>query len=112
MGSATPEQRVQARAEAFWKARVKAEPAAAYALMTPAYRALRDQQAFLKQFGAGSGAESSQIAKVTCEPEKCTVRVGLTGKPVVPGLNLPTVTTYMDETWLLVDGQWWRHEAP
>lgn len=112
MGSKTPEQLVQQRAEAYWKARQGADVKAAYALLTPAYRGLRDEQAFRQQFGAGSPILASKVDKVTCEAEKCTARVALTAKPSIPGLNLPSITTYMDDTWLLVDGQWWRHETP
>lgn len=112
MGGQTPEQKVQARAEAFWKARLAGDAKAAYALMTPAYRGLRDEPSFVKQFGERAPVIKSEITKVTCEVEKCIAQVGLTAKPTVPGLALPTVTGYMDETWLLVDGQWWRHEAP
>lgn len=112
MGAQTPEQKVQARAEAFWKARVAGDAKAAYALMTPAYRGLRDEPSFVKQFGEKAPVMESKITKVTCEAEKCIAQVSLTAKPMVPGLALPTVTGYIDETWLLVDGQWWRHEAP
>ena len=112
MGAQTPEQKVQARAEAFWKARQAGDAKAAYALMTPAYRGLRDEPSFLKQFGEKAPVLESKVTKVTCEAEKCIAQVGLTAKPMVPGLALPVVTGYIDETWLLVDGQWWRHEAP
>lgn len=103
---------MQARAETYWQARIAGDVKAAYALLTPAYRSLRDEQAFQRQFGAQIAVLESKVTNVTCEAEKCVARVGLTTKPVVPGLGLPTVTAYLDETWLLVDGQWWRHEAP
>jgi len=111
-GSAAPEQQVQERATLFWKARTSADPKTAYSLLTPAYRDLRNEQDFTRQFGPSAPVMRSEVAKVTCEPEKCTVRMALTAKPSVPGLSLPVVTAYMDETWLLVDGQWWRHEEP
>lgn len=112
LGQQTPEQQVQQRAEAYWKARQSADFKAAYALLTPAYRGLWDEQAFRQQFGAGARILGVKVDGVTCESEKCVARVGLTAKPAIPGLNLPSITTYMDDTWLLVDGQWWRHETP
>ena len=112
LGEKTPEQQVRERAETFWKARTTADAKTAYALLTPAYRGLRTEQDFVRQAGQGSPAKSSKVADVSCEPEKCNVRVALTAKPTVPGLNLPEVTGYKSETWLLVDGQWWRHEEP
>lgn len=113
LGPQTPEQQVQARAGTYWKARASADQSAAYALLTPAYRGLYSEQDFVKQFGAGVNVKETRVAKVTCEAaDRCTANIGLTAKPVVPGLNLPEVTSYIDETWVLEQGQWWRFQAP
>lgn len=112
MGEKKPEQQVQERAATFWKARTSADMKTAYGLLTPAYRGLRTEQDFARKVGSAAHITRSEVAKVTCEPEKCTANIALTAKPSVPNLNLPEITSYMDETWLLVDGQWWRHEEP
>lgn len=113
VGQQTPEQQVEARANAYWKARVGADPKAAYAFLTPAYKGLRSEQDFARQFGTGISAKKAVVNKVTCETaEKCLANVALTAKPSLPGLSLPEVTSYFDDTWLFEDGQWWRHEAP
>ncbi|UCU99849.1 hypothetical protein [Acidovorax radicis] len=113
MGPQTPEQQVESRAATYWKARASADPKTAYALLAPAYRDLKSEKDFVGQFGAGANLRDTGVAKVTCEaPDRCTARISLTAKPMVPGLNLPVVTTYLDDTWVLEQGQWWRFEAP
>lgn len=113
LGPQTPEQQVQARAAAYWKARASADPSTAYALLAPAYRGLHSEQDFVKQFGAGANVKETRVAKVTCEAaDRCTASIGLTAKPTVPGLNLPEVTSYLDDAWVLEQGQWWRFQAP
>ncbi|MFN3438474.1 MAG: hypothetical protein ACK41V_12315 [Acidovorax sp.] len=113
MGNQTPEQQVEARAAAYWKARATSDHKTAYSLLAPAYRNLASEQDFVKLHGAGANVKETGVAKVTCEAQdRCTARVSLTAKPMVPGLNLPLVTTYMDDTWVLEQGQWWRFQAP
>ena len=106
----TPEQAVQQRATAYWKARVAGQVDKAYALSIPSYRKLRTEAQFKLQFGAGASVESAEVAKVVCEAEKCTVKVKLGVKPALMGLKVGTIATYVDETWLLEDGQWWRYQ--
>lgn len=110
---ASPEQQVRERATAYWQARIKSEAPEAYGLLAPAYRALRSEQDFIKQFGSGISAKDVQVAKVTCEtPDRCIANIGMTVKPTLPGLNLPEVISYLDEVWVLEQGQWWRFQAP
>lgn len=112
LGSPTPEQQVQERATAFWNARLKADAKTAYGLLTPAYRDMRSEQDFVKSNGGGIAAQKVEVVKVACEAEKCTANIAITGKPSVPGLNLPVLTSYMDDTWVQDQGQWWRYLAP
>ncbi len=109
---ATPEQQVQERANAFWQARIQGDVPTAYHLLAPAYRSLRSQEDFAKDNGRQIAVQKIEVASVSCEPQKCVARLALTGKPVVPGLNLPALTTYMDDAWVLEEGQWWRFENP
>lgn len=112
LSKSTPEQQVQERANAFWSARLKADARAAYSLLVPAYRDLRSEQDFVRSNSAGIAAQKVEVVKVTCEAEKCTANIAITGKPSVPGLNLPAITTYLDEAWVLERGEWWRYQAP
>ncbi len=110
MGGGTPEQVVQKRAEAYWKARLEGKYEAAYALSTPAYRKLRTAEQFSKQYGASVAAKAAEVTKVTCDAVRCETQVRLDVKPGIPGLNLPIVPMYVNEVWLLEDGQWWHFQ--
>ena len=112
LGAATPEQQVRERATAFWNARLKADPQTAYGLLTPAYRSLRSEKEFVQSNNSGVSAQKVEVGDVTCEEEKCTVRIGITAKPSIPGLTLPVITNYLDDIWLKEQGQWWRYVAP
>lgn len=110
MGAGTPEKIVEARSNAYWKARVAADYKTAYALSTPSYRQLRTEEQFRKKFGSGAAVKSGEATSITCEPEKCKVRIRIEASPALTGVNVGTITTHMDEIWLLEDGQWWHHQ--
>ena len=78
----------------------------------PPYRNLRTEAQFKQQFGAGASVEGAEVNKVTCEAEKCTAQIKISVKPALMGLKLDTIATYLDEVWLLEDGQWWHYQEP
>lgn len=106
----TPEQIVQKRAADYWNARVAGQFDKAYVLSTPSYRKLRTEAQFNRQFGAGASFESAEVNKVECEPEKCMVQMKLGVKPAILGINLGTVPIFVNETWVLEEGNWWRYQ--
>lgn len=111
LGASTPEEIVGQRAAEYWKARIAGQYEKAWALSTPAYRSIKTAEQFRMQFGAGTMAQAAVPHSVTCESgEKCTVRMKLSAKPPIIGMNLDTIDTYVDEAWLLEDGRWWRHQ--
>ena len=110
LSPSTPEQIVQKRATDYWKARVAGQVDKAYALSTPSYRKLRTPAQFKLQFGAGASVEEAKVTKVTCEAEKCTAQIRLGVKPALLGMKLGTISTHLDEVWLLEDGQWWHQQ--
>lgn len=112
LGPATPERTVQERATTFWQARLKGDLPAAYALLTPAYRGLRSQDDYARANGKQVTIEKVKVTKVSCEKDKCLATLAMTSKPMIPGMTLPEITNYMDDTWVLDDGQWWRFQAP
>lgn len=111
LGNTTPEEKVQQRAEAFWQARLKGEPEKAYALLSPAYRKVRTFEQYRAQYGAATGVKAASVVNVTCEAEKCTARIKIEATPALMGVNVGTIATGLDETWLLEDGQWWRFQS-
>ena len=110
LGGGTPEQIVAQRSAEYWKARASGDYVKAYAFSTPAYRKLNTADKFRLQFGAGAAIRSGEAIKVSCEAEKCTARIKISATPALVGLNLGTIATYLDEVWLLEDGQWWRYQ--
>ena len=110
LGGGTPEQIVAQRSADYWKARAAGDFVKAYAFSTPSYRKLNTADKFRMQFGAGAAIRSGEAIKVSCEAEKCTARIKISATPALVGLNLGTIATYLDEVWLLEDGQWWRYQ--
>ena len=110
LGGGTPEQIVAQRAAGYWKARAAGDYVKAYSFSTPAYRKVNSAEKFRTQFGAGAAIHGGEAVKVDCEAEKCAARIKISATPALLGLNLGTIATYLDEIWLLEDGQWWRHQ--
>lgn len=106
----TPEQQVGVRAGEYWKARVAGDYVKAYSFATPAYRKVRTAKAYQLQFGAGAAIEQSEVHKVVCAPQRCEVQMKLSVLPFLVGVKIPPIDTYVDEIWLLEDGQWWRFQ--
>jgi hypothetical protein len=109
---ATPEEAAGKRANEYWQERVGRHYDKAYAYTSPAYRETRTADQYTSQFGSGAIITSAEVASVHCEPQKCTVQMKLGVKPLLPNTTLGTISTYVDETWLYEQGQWWLYMAP
>ena len=107
----TPEQVVAERAEARWDALIHRNFEKAWEYTQPAYRALVAQKDYSKQFGAAGQWKGVQVHQVTCEPERCTVRLRLTSTLNVPRFQGQELIGYIDETWVRSDGQWWFYQS-
>lgn len=110
IGTQAPEKVVEKRATDYWKARMSANYEEAYKFSTPGYRKVRTPEQYKLQFGAGAAVVDATVTKVDCEAEKCDVQMRLGVKPAILMLKLDRVETYMNETWLLEDGQWWHYQ--
>ena len=108
----SPEQIVQQRATQYWEARIAGRPDTAYALSTPSYRKLRTEAQFRQQFGAAANVNGADVADVTCVEARCTAKIKILVTPALLGIKTGAVATYMDEIWLLEDGQWWHYQEP
>ena len=107
----TPEDVVRERSEARWDALIKRDFDKAWEYTQPAYRALVAQKDYSKQFGAAGQWKGVQVHQVTCEPERCTVRLRLTSTLNVPRFQGQELIGYIDETWVRSDGQWWFYQS-
>ena len=108
LGPQTPEQVVQQRSQEYWKARLANQTAAAYAMTSPSYRNLRSESQFSGQYPRPATVQSAEVLDVKCSSgERCSARIRLNVKPMIPGVKLTTMTTHLDEVWLLEEGRWW-----
>lgn len=112
MGPQTPEQEVQARAEARWDALVKRDFVKAYGFTQPGFRAVVKPEDYIRRFGTAGRWKGAQIHEATCEAARCTVRVRLTTEVMIPRFrrSIPEVVGYHDEIWVREGGQWWFFE--
>lgn len=105
-----PERTVEQRATEYWHARLDGRPDKTYELTTPAHRQLRTLQQYRVK-ATGLAAKSAEVVGVKCEPERCVVRIKLAVQPGIATVKLDSVEMYMDDVWVLEDGQWWHYEA-
>jgi hypothetical protein len=105
------EQIVLERAQARWNALVERDFAAAYAFLTSGYRAVVPLQTYRRQSTGPAQWEGAKAQSAKCEAARCIVSVEITFRLGLPGHADRVQTTYVDETWVLEDGQWFKYEA-
>ena len=111
----TPEAAVRARAQQNWNARIAGELDKTYAFTTPSYRGATSLDKYKKGFGGAVQLTSAEVATVECESaDKCVSNTKVAAKPLLTlgRRELPPIVTYIDETWLREDGQWWLFPTP
>ena len=108
MDKADPQEQVRQRATQRWQALVAGEFSRAYNYNTPSFRAVVTPDGYRNRFGGAVNWKGAEVVRVTCpEADKCTARLRVDFKPVLSSPKSPAVSTHMDETWLLENGQWW-----
>lgn len=113
--ASAPEDVVKKRATQQWTARLANNLDTAYTFAPPSFRAITSLETYKKGFGKDVKLEAAEVTEVKCETEdKCVAQVKVKAQPVLL-LNrravLPLVT-YIDETWIREDGQWWLFPTP
>lgn len=116
-GCATVEQRppelvVTERANHRWKALVAENWAQSYGVLVPSYRAVHSVDDYRKSFAMSVRWVGGDVVSATCEATKCSLRVKVT--TMLPFSRRPgeTISTHIDETWLLENGKWYYYQAP
>ena len=99
---------VKERSSARWEALIKGDKDAAYTYLSPGTR----QMMTLEQYRARPQAityTAAQVEKVDCEAETCKVGLMVTYDylPAKGTTRAKGVTTYLQETWVLENGQIW-----
>jgi len=108
--SVNPESLVEERATARWEAIFSGDLAGAYEYLTPGYRSsvssLQYQRSVLLKRVAWTNAK---YMGSTCEEKTCKVKfdVGFTVSGAIPGVKSYKGTQIIEESWVLIDGQWY-----
>jgi len=103
-----PEERVKQRANARWQALVEGKFTEAYSYNTSGFRALVTPDAYRSRTGGSVKWVGATVTNVDCaEAAKCKVQIKLDYKPVLGAKIEGSYSTYLDESWLLEDNQWW-----
>ena len=109
---ATPEQAVTHRANQRWRHMLAGDWDKAYAMLTPAYRALHTRAEYQKNFSGAVAWRNAEVVAAACEADVCKLRVTITiATPLARRAN-DTITTTADETWLQDGGNWYHYEKP
>lgn len=108
----SPEQTVTQLAQQRWSHLIDGRWADAYAMLTPAYRALHPLREYQAGFKGAVGWKRANVTAVTCEPEKCDVRMELVVTNPMARRADDTLSTNFSETWLKEDGRWYHYEKP
>lgn len=86
---------------------LKRDTRKAYEFTAPSYRAVVSAEKFGSKFGTAVVWVAAEVVSVTCATEKCTATVMIEAKPLLGAKFGNTISTHVDETWLLEDGRWW-----
>ena len=111
----SPEAIVKQRATQQWQARIAGDLEKTYQFTTPSFRGGKTLESYKKGIGSAVVIKSAEVASVTCESEdKCVVNAKVEAQPnlMLGRRAVPPFTTYVDETWLREDGQWWLFPTP
>lgn len=99
---------VRERANARWAELIKGDKDAAYAYLSPGVRKMMSPEQYSVRVRTG-GFRAVQIDKVDCATETCTVTLRLTYDYLAPrgATSAKGITTTMQETWVVEEGQAW-----
>jgi hypothetical protein len=98
------------RAQSRWDALLKRDWASAYGYLSSGYRATVPLDRYGSQFGGPMQWEAAKAQGAECEESRCVVMVEITFKLLLPGHRDRTSSTFVEEVWLLEEGQWYKFE--
>ncbi len=100
---------LRARAEGRWAALIAGDFDKAYEFETPAYRELYNARQYRAKYGAGLRWQQAKVVGMEPKsPEVVTVTLEIDYSFHVSGQGMMDNKGLVTETWLWVDGQWWR----
>lgn len=99
------------RAQARWNALIERDWNTAYPYTTPSYRAIVPLKRYGNQFAGPLQWESAKAHSAKCEETRCTVQVEIGFRMLLPGHTNRLSSTFVDEVWVLEEGQWYKFET-
>lgn len=108
--SVSPESLIEERSTTRWELLFSGDLAGAYEYLSPGYRtsvsSLQYQRSVLLKRVAWT---SAKYIMSVCEETSCKVKfeVGFTVAGALPGVKSYDGTQITEETWVLIDGQWY-----
>ena len=103
-----PQEQIRQRATERWQALVAGEFGRAYTYNTPGFRGVVSADGYRGRFGGSVIWLGAEVVDVNCpETTKCMVSLRIDFKPLLSRKIGDKISTHLEETWLLEDGQWW-----
>jgi hypothetical protein len=106
----TPADIAVERAQARWDALMRRDWATAYGYLTSGYRATVSADRYGGQFSGPLQWEGARAHGAECEATRCVVTVEITFRLMLAGHRDRKSSTFIEEVWLLEDGQWYKFE--
>lgn len=104
----TVEERVGNRAVERWHALMAGDIKKAYSYLGPGYRSAVPLAAYEAKLTAAQVIwKKVDLKAVKCEPELCTVDLGLDYRPKVKGFEAYQLQKSLTEKWVKAGNQWW-----
>jgi hypothetical protein len=108
VSTVSPQDQVRQRAKEHWQALVAGEFNRAYTYIIPSYRAVVSADRYRGHFGTAVSWLGNEVLDVNCpETDRCVARSRIDFRPTLSRRMNLKFDTYVDETWLFQDGQWW-----
>ena len=98
------------RAQSRWAALLKRDWPGAYGYLTSGYRATVPLDRYGSQFSGPLQWEAVKVHGAECEESRCVVTVEISFKLLLTGHRDRVSSTFVEEVWLLEEGQWYKFE--
>lgn len=100
---------VDRRAVERWNDLIAHQAEKAYDFLTPGFRATQTREAYANAMNNRPLQwKTAKFNRKECDADRCKVHIDVTYAITLPGTSKPTqTTTTLEETWLLVKGNWY-----
>jgi hypothetical protein len=107
----TTEEIVTERANQRRVAVIAGDAEKAYSFLAPSVREVITLNRYRGMLAAAAKREYAETVNVTCEEERCEVRMKI-GFTSPMHRKMGVMETHVTERWVLEDGRWWFYQRP